>query len=210
LTYFWFDSWVGSVSLRSGTNLSFKLPISVSIELQMGNWERGESGCGSLDGGQILVYMHDQDLLNQLIESLRLVCILTTKDDWCWRHDLGGVFSVKSAYLVLEKIDRPQRILQREDIANLARDIPVWDSWASPKVILFSWQLLQDMIPTRQNLRKRRVLVGTTDISCVFCGAVEEPVDHLFVSCGHIPIWYRIFRWLGIEYVSPNRIMQVF
>jgi hypothetical protein len=55
------------------------------------------------------------------------------------------------------------------------------------------------------------VLVGTTDTLCVFCGAVEESVDHLFVSCEHIsPIWYRISRWLGFEYVSPNRIVQVF
>jgi hypothetical protein len=55
------------------------------------------------------------------------------------------------------------------------------------------------------------VLVGTTDTLCVFCGAVEESVDHLFVSCEHIsPIWYRISRWLRMEYVSPNRIMQVF
>ncbi|GAU51958.1 hypothetical protein TSUD_417440 [Trifolium subterraneum] len=54
-------------------------------------------------------------------------------------------------------------------------------------------------------------MVGATDISCVFCGAVEESVDHLFVSCDWIsPIWYRVSRWLGIEYVPPNSIMQVF
>jgi hypothetical protein len=120
----------------------------------------------------------------------------------------GGTFSVKSTYLVLDKRAMPQRILSGEDIENLAR---VWDSWASPKVIVFSWQLLQDRIPTRQNLRRRRVLVGTTDTSCAFCGAVGESVDHLFVSCDRVsPIWYRITRWLGIEYVSPNIIMQVF
>ncbi|MCH84799.1 ribonuclease H protein, partial [Trifolium medium] len=125
-----------------------------------------------------------------------------------WRINLGGVFSVKSAYLVLDKRARLQRILPEVEIENLAR---VWDSWASPKVIVFSWQLLQDRVPTRQNLRRRRVLVGTTDTSCVFCGAVEESGDHLFVSCERIsPIWYRITRWLGIEYVCPNRIMQVF
>jgi hypothetical protein len=95
----------------------------------------------------------------------------------------GGTFSVKSTYLVLDKRAMPQRILSGEDIENLAR---VWDSWASPKVIVFSWQLLQDRIPTRQNLRRRRVLVGTTDTSCAFCGAVGESVDHLFVSCDRI------------------------
>jgi hypothetical protein len=61
--------------------------------------------------GEWYLGMHDQDLLNQLIEFLRQVNFSTTKDDWCWRPDPGGVFYVKSAYLVLEKRDRPQRIL---------------------------------------------------------------------------------------------------
>jgi hypothetical protein len=52
-------------------------------------------------------------------------------------------------------------------------------------------------------------MVRATD-TCVFCGAVEESVDHLFVSCDRIsPVWYRNSRWLGIEYVSQNSIMQV-
>jgi hypothetical protein len=44
-----------------------------------------------------------------------------------------------------------------------------------------------------------------------FSGADEESVDHLFVSCVYIfSIWYHIFRWLGIEFVSPNNIGHVF
>ncbi|PNX72120.1 cytochrome p450 [Trifolium pratense] len=53
--------------------------------------------------------------------------------------------------------------------------------------------------------------MGTTNTSCVFCGAVEESVDHLFVSCDRIShVWYRVSRWVGMEYVSPNSIIQVF
>ncbi|MCI32567.1 hypothetical protein A2U01_0053781, partial [Trifolium medium] len=37
------------------------------------------------------------------------------------RHERGGVFSVKSAYLVLDKRARPQRILPGDEIENLAR-----------------------------------------------------------------------------------------
>ncbi|KAK2352608.1 hypothetical protein QL285_090337 [Trifolium repens] len=54
-------------------------------------------------------------------------------------------------------------------------------------------------------------MVGAIADSCVFCGAVEESVDHLFVSCDQIShVWYRVTRWLGIEFVSPDSIMQVF
>jgi hypothetical protein len=85
----------------------------------MGNWVRGE-WVWELRWRTHLC-RQDQDLLNQLIESLRQVRLSTTKDDWCWRHDPSGVFSVKSAYLVLDKRDRPQRILSGNDIENLAR-----------------------------------------------------------------------------------------
>jgi hypothetical protein len=48
-------------------------------------------------------------------------------------------------------------------------------------------------------------MVGVID-TCVFCGAVE-----VFVSCDQISrVWHRVSRWLGIEYVPPNSIMQVF
>jgi hypothetical protein len=152
--------------------------------------------------------LQEHDLLIVLIESLRQVRFLSTGDEWCWRHEKDVLFSVKSAYLVLVDKVRLQRTLSGIDFVNLAR---VWDSWATSKVIIFSWQLLQDRIPIRQNLRRRRVMVGAFNSSCVFCGMVEESADYLFVSCDRVlPIWYRVSRWLEIEYVSPNTIMQVF
>ncbi|GAU13096.1 hypothetical protein TSUD_173960 [Trifolium subterraneum] len=49
--------------------------------------------------------------------------------------------------------------------------------------------------------------LGRVQSDCLFV----ESVDHLFVSCDRISsVWYRVSRWLGIEYVSPNSIMQVF
>jgi len=79
--------------------------------------------------------MQDQDLLNDLMESLRQVRFSTTEDEWCWRHEPSGLFSVKSAYLVLDDGARLQRTLPVIDFVNLAR---VWDSWAASKMIVFS------------------------------------------------------------------------
>jgi hypothetical protein len=90
--------------------------------------------------------MNNHDLLNNLFELLRQVRFSSSKDGRCWRHELDGLFLVKAAYLVLEDGSRPQKTLPRNDIVNQAR---VWDSRAMTKVIVFSWQLLQDRVPTR-------------------------------------------------------------
>ncbi|MCI39105.1 hypothetical protein A2U01_0060334, partial [Trifolium medium] len=40
-----------------------------------------------------------------------------------------------------------------------------------------------DSVPTRQNLLRRRVVVDTSDLSYVYCGATVESADHLFATC---------------------------
>ncbi|MCI03011.1 cytochrome P450 [Trifolium medium] len=121
---------------------------------------------------QSLFQASDQ-CLDRIVDMGSWVRLSHSDDEWCLRHEPGN------------------------NIVNLAR---VWDSWAATKVIGFSWQLLQDRIPTWQNLSRRRVMIGDSSTSCVFCGAVEETVDHLFVSCDRIsPVWYCVSRWLGIE-----------
>jgi hypothetical protein len=62
----------------------------------------------------------------------------------------------------------------------------VWKSWSPYEGIVFSWQLLQDRMPTRQNLG---------DDFCAFCGISIEAVDHLLVTCVSISlVWNSIFR----------------
>ncbi|GAU20222.1 hypothetical protein TSUD_352860 [Trifolium subterraneum] len=81
----------------------------------------------------------------------------------------------------------------------------VWKIWALSKVVVFSWQLLQDSLPTRHNLWQRGVITDVDASRCVFCGLGSESADHLFVSCNQIsPVWYSILRWLGIQWVSPR------
>jgi hypothetical protein len=46
----------------------------------------------------------------------------------------------------------------------------VWKSWTLSKVIVFSWQLLQDWVPTRQNLPKHRVI---RDLVMLYALSVE-------------------------------------
>ncbi|MCH86431.1 hypothetical protein A2U01_0007288 [Trifolium medium] len=91
-----------------------------------------------------------------LIESLRHVRFSTTEDDWCWRHEPGGVFSVKSVYLVLDKRARPQRILPGDDIENLAR-VVIGIEYVSSNRIMQVKTLISPTLSTS----------GRSDLSCV-------------------------------------------
>ncbi|MCH90423.1 putative ribonuclease H protein, partial [Trifolium medium] len=198
-TSFWFDAWVDGVPLRTRYQSLFQVSDQcLDRVVDMGSWVSGEwewefRWKSNLDP-------IDQNLLTDLIKSLRQVRFSSTKDDWCWRHEPDGLFSVKSAYLVLEDGVRLHRSLPGTEFVNLAR---VWDSWAASKVIVFSWQLLQDMIPTRQNLRRRRVTIGSTNTSCVFVGQLRSRLTtFLFLvtefllfgtaSLGMILVWHAV------------------
>ena len=82
----------------------------------------------------------------------------------------------------------------------------VWKSGAPSKVVVFSWQLLLDRIPTKLNLSHRGVPRPVGGLGCVFC---DESSVHLFLSCLSIlPVWYQVSRWLGWDFVIHMGLAQ--
>jgi hypothetical protein len=78
-------------------------------------------------------------------------------------------------------------------------------------VAVFSWQLLQDRLPTRHNLWQQGVVGDASASTCVLCGVGPELAKHLFASCSKIShVWYDILRWLGFELVPPRGILGLF
>jgi len=87
----------------------------------------------------------------------------------------------------------------------------VWKSGAPSKVVVFSWQLILDRIPTRLNLSHRGVPLLEGGLGCVFCAASSESSVHLFLLCPFIlPVWYQVSRWLGWHFVLPLGLAQQF
>jgi len=67
----------------------------------------------------------------------------------------------------------------------------VCKSGVPSKVVVFSWQLILDRIPTGFNLVSRGVLLSDGGLGCVFCAVLIESSVHLFLSCPSIlPVWY--------------------
>jgi hypothetical protein len=133
---------------------------------------------------------------------------LISVDIWFWKYDATGIFSVKSAYSIVELASRVD--VAPPEVPNIIL-AKLWKSWAPSKVIVFSWQLLQNRIPSRQNLLRRRVITDINNTFCVLCGNSVELVDHLFLTCGvSSTVWYSIFRWLGFQCVLPGGVIGMF
>jgi len=90
---------------------------------------------------------------------------LDREDVWSWSLTPDGRYSVKSAYSLLIK-GLPDAGAPHGD--TLQATTRIWKSWAPPKVIVFSWQLLLDRIPTRSNLVRRGVPLPERDLGCAF------------------------------------------
>ncbi|GAU11500.1 hypothetical protein TSUD_344900 [Trifolium subterraneum] len=142
------------------------------------------------------------------METLNSYQISNDQDLWVWKHDATRIFSVKSAYSVLVSNLGVTVVSPEVSDQVLAK---VWKSWVPSKVIVFSWQLLQDRIPSRQNLFRRNVITDPHNILCILCGMSIESVDHLFLICDlSSSAWYSIFRWLGIQAVLPRGVIWFF
>jgi hypothetical protein len=130
------------------------------------------------------------------------------EDRWVWIPDDGGVFSVKSAYAILEKLFLEEGGVSvfNEWIFSL-----LWKSPAPSKVVAFLWSLLLDRIPTRANLDIRHILDPDSSLLCVLCGRYVETSTHLFLHCDVTSlIWRGILNWLEINFITPQNLFVHF
>jgi hypothetical protein len=119
-------------------------------------------------------------LLDKLLQILDFVNLTLVEDVWRWVPDPNGFFTVSSAYNLLVKELRTSNGLA-PDVALVFKQI--WESPTPSKVIVFSWQLLYDRIPTKCNLDHRNILSPDVSRDCVGCVGFVESSTRLFLHC---------------------------
>ena len=110
-------------------------------------------------------------------------------DNWTWKGDSSGVYTVGNAYTMLmgDYTD------ENQDGAFSV----LWKVRVPSKVSFFGWRLLRDGLPTKANLRKRHVEI--CDPMCPFCRSSEEDAAHIFFSCSNsLPLWWEALSWINI------------
>ncbi|XP_076941389.1 uncharacterized protein LOC143610930 [Bidens hawaiensis] len=107
-------------------------------------------------------------------------------DKWMWRGVKGDEFFVADARRIIGK-----------DLEPISGSMIGWVKWIPKKCLVFMWQAVLNMIPTRTELTKRGIHVSSC--SCSLCGLAPETANHLFSSCevaGHI--WSLFESWTSV------------
>jgi hypothetical protein len=203
-TRFWEDVWFG------GEPLCLKFPRLFSLSLQKGICVGELMNLGEHRWEFIWrrnLFQWEIERLNLLLGLLANVNLSNDQDVWIWTLNPEDGFSVKSTY---------DSIMEVGDSTNLSDwelkiFSGIWGSPAPAKVVAFSWQLLYDRLPTKDNLMARGVLQQNLVGSCVWCGHYLESSKYLFLHCNKtIRVWYAVCKWLGVVIVMPPDIMTLF
>ena len=115
------------------------------------------------------------------------------EDKLFWSRSSNGVYSVKLGYkLIIES-----EMKDNPTTSNLSSTKKVWKGiWSlriPNRVKTLIWRVGSDTLPTRVNLRKRRLLI---DDSCPHCNLDKETSLHALWSCPSLnPIWKVHFGW---------------
>lgn len=115
---------------------------------------------------------NEQDVVQ--IQKIPLNCS-RTEDSWMWIDEEKGNYSVKSGY---------RKLCQTEyGLPNLVFEfnwLKIWNLSVPPKVKIFVWRMLQNCLPTLENLRSRFVEVYPI---CSVCHNHLESAEHALFFC---------------------------
>lgn len=123
----------------------------------------------------------DVPLLNEMfcdrdVELIRKIPVsLSYEDQWCWRDDIRGIYTVKHGY----KLNTVGAGVELSPFTSWSR---LWKSRFPPKVLNFIWRCARAILPTRTILLGRGVMI---DVECPLCHSHPETPLHLFRQCIH-------------------------
>lgn len=172
-TSFWDVAWRGEISFWE------KYPRLFSLSTQKEAMVGDVGAINSMDTNWTFLwrrplFVWENELLSELLEDLESFRGSIEDGIWWWRLEGNGVFSVKSMYKKLELL------LAETTVSVEHRRVftHIWKSPAPSKLVVFSWKLFHDRIPTKVNLRHRQVLPLDDSVNCVLCEGNPESASY--------------------------------
>ncbi|GKV08912.1 hypothetical protein SLEP1_g20481 [Rubroshorea leprosula] len=99
-------------------------------------------------------------------------------DGWTWNFTRNGVFSVRTGYH--RALEMESSRIGPSGSSGSVGGGRLWRIDVPETVRLLIWQAYRGVLPTKDNLHRRRV---ETDLLCPVCGLEPESILHCFVYC---------------------------
>jgi hypothetical protein len=199
-TRFWRDPWLGDFSIMNRFPRLYS--ISTQQEVTVAALWNSTGSVGWVLNWRRRLFEWEQELLDELRLLLNQVSLSQEGDRWVWKPGDGGLFSVKSTFLLVSKLMDTGDVINPEAMSAFK---VIWKCSAPSKVSALVWKVLHDRIPTKRNLVNRGVNQLEGSLSCSFCGLVVENSLHLLLYCDFsLSVWSGIFAWLGLFFQLPH------
>ncbi|KAL5576300.1 hypothetical protein UlMin_017999 [Ulmus minor] len=128
------------------------------------------------------------------------------QDSYCWHYDAKGLYSVKSAY----RLGMELACSLNPSSTNPATGSwwnALWNAYIPPKVKVFWWRAIHDILPTTWNLRRHHIPAVA---SCVLCGYGLETTSHSLFLCPLMKPFWKSTQWAScLEVVQSRGIWDV-
>ncbi|GJX66973.1 RNA-directed DNA polymerase, eukaryota, reverse transcriptase zinc-binding domain protein [Tanacetum coccineum] len=122
--------------------------------------------------------------LNSLIQN---VVLSDSRDSWLWTIDAAKGYSVASGRTLIDSY-----------FLEAGPKTTRWNRLIPIKVNVFIWRLILNKLPTRVNLDRKDIDVGS--ILCPICMEDVETANHIFFSCNMAKdLWSMFAKWWDID-----------
>ncbi|XP_019166879.1 PREDICTED: uncharacterized protein LOC109162647 [Ipomoea nil] len=159
------------------------------------------SGCRRRIGnGRTTKGRWSHELVSQLFDPrdaeliLQIPVSINFKDDWFWKGDIRGQYTVKDGYRCQGELSTTPDAVWNN----------IWKLRVPPKWRIFLWKALSNILPTITNLVRRRVEIPNI---CPACGDYEEDIMHILCTCIYARRVWNVSRLL-IPNVDGYDFMQ--
>ncbi|CAA7035950.1 unnamed protein product [Microthlaspi erraticum] len=119
-------------------------------------------------------------------------------DTYIWLPTKTGDYSVKTGYHVAMEVNENLDLYQNHQGISWMTEI--WNARISPKMKVFLWKIVQEVLPVGDNLLNCGIL---DNACCVHCGDLET-TEHLFFHCG-----FAKEVWNQAPFTKPINPLQI-
>nr|POE54017.1 lectin 1 [Quercus suber] len=150
-----------------------------------------------------------QNFLSFEAERIQAIplCWTDQKDCLIWPACCSGEYSVKTGYkLLCEEVDSSAASSSDGSEQSLFWK-RIWRLRVPNKIKLFLWRVCSNALPTKENLKRRKIL---DDAKCCACLSAQESTFHAIWSCEMLlQIWTPCFGWVRTEHPQIQDMQEL-